>query len=296
MTTHRLDKAPSLLPLYLKAALPMVPGISRLPVIGSLVAGGGGTLPDLEFLFHDMTIDADHLAAYNRVCGLPERNEVPVGYPHILAFPMHLALMTDGRFPFPPVGLVHIANRIVQHRPIKVDEKLDIRVYATGLEPHPKGEQFAIASEVRVAGELVWEEQSVNLRREGAGGDSKRDEDRPPFQPPPGAVRWQVLEDTGRRFAAVSGDRNPIHLYAATARLFGFPRPIAHGLWGQARCLGALGDRLPEAFSIDAQFKAPMLLPATVLFTSETEKETIRFGLSDAETGKPHLVGTVEPR
>ena len=56
---------------------------------------------------------------------------------------------------------------------------------------------------------------------------------------PPGGVEWRLPGDLGRRYAAVSGDRNPIHLYALTAKAFGFPRQIAHGMWSKARCLAA---------------------------------------------------------
>jgi hypothetical protein len=63
-----------------------------------------------------------------------------------------MALLTDGDFPFSPIGIVHIGNRITRHRPIGTDERLDLRVHATKLEPHPKGQQFSIVTEVRGAG------------------------------------------------------------------------------------------------------------------------------------------------
>jgi acyl dehydratase len=104
-----------------------------------------------------------------------------------------------------------------------------------------------------------------------------------------------VPGDIGRRYGAIGGDRNPIHLYPLTARPFGYARPIGHAMWVKARCLGALQDRLPKAFVVEAQFKRPMLLPTTVDFGSAEEQDTIRFGVYDAKSGKPHLVGTVKP-
>ena len=62
----------------------------------------------------------------------------------------------------------------------------------------------------------------------------------------------------------VSGDHNPIHLHGWTAKPFGFPRAIAHGMWTKARCLAAL--RLPDAFTAEVRFKQPILLPAKVTF------------------------------
>ena len=40
-----------------------------------------------------------------------------------------------------------------------------------------------------------------------------------------------VEASTGLRYAKVSGDWNPHHLYPWTAKLLGFKSPIAHGLW-----------------------------------------------------------------
>ena len=64
---------------------------------------------------------------------------------------------------------------------------------------------------------------------------------------PTGTVEWRLPGDLGRRYAAVSGDRNPIHLYPLTAKALGFPRQIAHGMWSLARCVAALENRLPDA-------------------------------------------------
>jgi acyl dehydratase len=203
-----------------------------------------------------------------------------------------MALMTDGSFPFAPMGLVHVGNRITQHRPVLSGETLDLTVRAADLRPHPKGRLFDIVSEATVDGEVVWHDVSTMLRRGGGEGDGAPREDRPV---PAGATRWRLSGDLGRRYAAVSGDRNPIHLYGATAKAFGFPRQIAHGMWSKARCLAALQPRLPDGFSVDVEFKKPILLPATVAFGAQPGDAGIEFGLTDAKRGTPHLVGSVRP-
>jgi len=130
---RELTVEPSTLPLMAKAAAGLIPGASRLPFLG----GGGGEVPDLTLVLSDVTVDRDRLAAYDRVCGFSLRDSPPVTYPHILAFPLHLSLLTDPSFPFTPIGLVHIYNRISQHRPIAVSEALSLRVSATPAEPCP---------------------------------------------------------------------------------------------------------------------------------------------------------------
>jgi acyl dehydratase len=292
MPTRELDSSPSMLGLFSRAGLAMVPGASRLP----FVAGGGETIPSLTLALTDVQVDRDRLAAYDRVCGFALGDTLPATYPHMLAFPLHLALMTDSSFPFGAIGLVHIANSITQHRPIKAGEPLSIRVWATQLEPHPRGRQFTIHTAVTVAGELVWEAASTNLKRGGGGDDvpAKADDLDVDIGELPATATWKLPGDLGRRYGAVSGDLNPIHVHGLTARLFGFPTAIAHGMWTKARCVAALDARLPSAFTVRVAFKRPILLPATVAFAeSGSPGDGVDFGVRDAKRETPHLAGRV---
>jgi acyl dehydratase len=293
-----LQSAPGMLPLFARAGAAMIPGASKLPFVGG---GRSDEIPDLTLKLEDVRIDRDRLAAYNRVCKFPLRDQLPPTYPHILAFPLHLKLMTDGRFPFPALGLVHISNELVQYRPVRVTEELEISVRATPLEPHPRGRQFTIRSEARVGGELVWEEGSTILKRgaapeEGrAGGAEQREQSREL----PVTATWRLPGDLGRRYASVSGDMNPIHMHSLSAKAFGFPTAIAHGMWTNARCLAALHPRLPDSFSTEVRFRKPILLPATVQFgerDADGEREGIVFGVRGAGKGTPHLDGSVSFR
>src|SRR5918993_2381194 len=131
-----LDSSPSILPLYARAALPMIPGASLLP----FVPGGGGEIPDgLELELTGVRAAPAEVAAYARVCGFGLRDQLPPTYPHMLAFPLHMAVMSDRSFPFGAVGLVHVENSIVQKRPIGIGEEMTIRVSPTQLQPHSKG-------------------------------------------------------------------------------------------------------------------------------------------------------------
>ena len=78
---------------------------------------------------------------------------------------------------------------------------------------------------------------------------------------------------------------------ALTAKAFGFPRQIAHGMWTKARCLAALDGRLPDAVTVDVAFKKPVLLPGTVAFGSRREDDGYDFSLTRPKDGAPHLVG-----
>ena len=252
----------------------------------------GGELPDRTYTRSGVTVDPKHLAAYDRVCEFRLTDELPATYPHVLAFPLQVKLMTDGDFPFPLIGSVHLANRIAQTRALRLEDKLDLRVHVANLREHAKGKQFDMVSEVHVGGEPVWHDVSTYLRRGGGSGAKERSERTAPPEP---TALWRVPDDIGRRYAEVSGDRNPIHLHALSAKLFGFPKAIAHGMWTKARCLAAFEGRLPAAYTVDVRFKLPVLLPAKVGFASHAQGDGWEFGLVDARTGKPHLAGTITP-
>ena len=291
MAVRELQSSPRMLPLFARAGAAMIPGASRLPFVGG---GGGGDIPDLTLGLGGVETDRDRLAAYDRLCGFTLSDKLPPTYPHMLAFGLQLALMTDGRFPFPAIGLVHIYNRIEQHRPVHAGEKLSLRVSATPPLPHPHGTQFSLLTQARVGEELVWEEVSTNLRRgAGAGPGSSATHDVPAADDLPVSATWSLPGDLGRRYGVVSGDLNPIHVHSLSARLFGFRSAIAHGMWTKARCLAALESRLPDAFAVVAAFRKPILLPAKVDFAQSADSDGIRFGVRGSGSGAPHLDGRV---
>jgi MaoC like domain len=279
MSRLELSEPPGLTGLYRRALM------RQLPVIG----GGGEELPDAEVVLEDAVVEREHLAAYDDVCGFRLSDVAPPTYLHVLAFPLAMRLMTDGDFPFGVMGLVHIANRIDQRRAVSAGDSVELRVRVEDLRPHDRGRQFDVVAEAWRDDELVWEDRSTYLRREGGGGGKG---DREPPGPPGGGARWRVPGDVGRRYAAVSGDRNPIHLHPLTAKLFGQPAPIAHGMWLKARCLAALEGRLPEACRVDVRFKLPVRLGQEVAFLEDASRT---FEVVSARDGRPHLSGTLAP-
>jgi hypothetical protein len=292
MSARTLESSPSILPLYARAAAPMVPGASLLPFI----PGGGKEIPEIELTLPQVHADPEQVAAYARVCGFTLRDHLPPTYPHVLAFPLHMAVMADGSFPFGAVGLVHVENQIVQHRRIDLDEELTIKVKPTKLEEHPKGRTFSLQTKVKAGNRIVWESTSTMLRRGGGNGSTAKSRSGEEPDLPAGGAEWKLGGDLGRRYAAVSGDRNPIHMHAWTAKPLGFPRAIAHGMWTKARCLAALESRLPDAFQVDVRFRKPILLPGRVEFASNSQGDEIKFAVRDAKRGTPHLDGSVKPR
>lgn len=280
MATQTLTSGPSLTPLFAKAA-------------ATSALHRGGTLPDTTLVLEGQRIHSAHLAAYDRVCGLRYGDVLPATYLHLLAFPLSVRLMTERAFPFPLIGLVHVANSITVHRPARVDESFDITVTTADLRPHPAGTQFDVVASAMVAGETVWASRSTYLRRGKGSGEKKPATE---LEPQHGTVsQVRVTPDVAKKYAAVSGDRNPIHVSGLGAKAFGFPSVIAHGMWLQARTLANLEGRLPQSYRVDAAFKTPVLLPSVIAIATQATPEGRTLDVRSAKSGKPHLSGSVSP-
>ncbi len=271
--------------LMLRAALPSLPVINLLPGVRK----SGGEFTGLSVTRPPVTIERDHVDAYASVCEFPTKDTVPLPYPHLLAFPLHMAMMTDPAFPAPAIGTVHLENSITGHRPIAIGETVAVTASVGPAKPHPKGTVFEFLTVVTADGETVWETTSTYLRR-GRGDESASSGSSFPDASPSGIV-WRLPGDLGRQYAAVSGDHNPIHLYPITAKALGFPRQIAHGMWTMARCVAALENRLPGSVRVDVAFKKPVLLPGSVAFGSTPVDGGYAFSLTNPKSGAPHLAG-----
>ena len=286
------------------AQMPGVAGLYRRALAASVTRRRqhAGPLPATELVVRGVAIEREHLWRYARVCGFRLTDALPPTYPHVLAFPLALELMTRDEFPFTLIGLVHIGNTIEQLGAVDAGERLDFAVRAESLREHDRGHAVDVVTTLTVNGSVFWRGRATYLRRDGAKGGRRNQGDRrdrsdrrdPNGGPPAADALWRVGVDVGRAYAAASGDRNPIHTSTLAARAFGFPRRIAHGMWSTARCLGALEGRVPDQFTVDVLFKLPILLPATVGFSSaRAANGGWRFALHDATSGRPHLDGSL---
>ncbi len=281
-----LDSAPSMGRLFARAAL--------------TARGRGGDLPDTRLAHNGVEVDPAELAAYDRVCRFPLTDTLPATYPHMLTFPLQLALMSDRSFPLALPGLVHVRNGIELLRPIAADEALDVEVWAENFATHRSGATVDLraTATATVGGAEVWRSTSTYLARGAKAPDGAPEAD---LEVPVGDLQrvsatWRIPDDAGRRYAKVSGDVNPIHLSGLTAKAFGFKRAIAHGMWVKARVLAALSGRLPDAFIVDVAFRKPLFLPSTVTLSTAQADGGWDVAVRNATSGAEHVVGTVRPR
>jgi acyl dehydratase len=283
MVTKVLGEAPNLGALYAKAAV--------------TARGRGGDLPEDRIARHAVPVDPAHVAAYTRVCGMPLTDVLPVTYPHMLTFPLQMALMTDRSFPLALPGLVHVRNRIDVLRAIRTDEPLDLEVWAERYAHHRSGATVDLRATVSAGGTEVWRSTSTYLARgaKAPEGAPEADIDVAVGDLERPAATWRIPDDAGRRYAKVSGDVNPIHLSGLSAKAFGFKRAIAHGMWVKARVLGALSGRLPDDLSVDVSFRKPLFLPSTVTLSTAQADGGWDVAVRNATSGTEHVVGTIRP-
>ncbi|MFC4877717.1 MaoC/PaaZ C-terminal domain-containing protein [Microbulbifer halophilus] len=269
----------------------------------ALTARKSGRVPGEEselgrVLLRGRRVDVAALRTYREVCGFRTGDGLPVTYPFVLAAPLHMELLVSDAFPLPVMGLVHVRNSITRHRAIGSAETLDIDCILTGPCPSARGLEFDLHTRVSAGRELVWEGVTTMLRR-GRGSRVGRKSGagrRPSEFTPDSVIDWHIPANTGRRYARVSGDSNPIHLSALTAKPFGFRRAIAHGMWTKARSLAELECLLPDGpFRVSVDFKLPILLPGDVQFQYRREGDDIDFFVRGSAGRKPHLSGSLAP-
>ncbi|UDY22330.1 MaoC/PaaZ C-terminal domain-containing protein [Nocardioides sp. Kera G14] len=268
----------------LKAALPALPVVGSLPGI-SKTKGYDGFVFDRP----PVTVTHEMVQPFAEVCGFLPKDQVPPPYPHLLVFPLQLKALGDRAFPAPAMGMVHLDNSISHHRPIRFGETLEAQMTVGEGIPHPAGTAYRFEASVHSEGELVWEETSTYLSR----GKRNPDVEWPDtYERVPAALPvWSLPANLGRRYGAVSGDINPIHLSALSARALGFKRQIAHGYWTMARSVAALDGRLPDAVKVEASFRKPLFLPSKVAFGAQPTGEGYAFSLTKAGSDTIHLLG-----
>lgn len=259
---HELADVPSFPAVY-AAALARRPGVRR-----------SQELPELAHRVRRVRIDPQRAAAFDHLMGGVATDLVHPGVLHVLAFPVSLSLMARSDFPVPLLGLIHVGNQVLQHRPVRVGELVDVECRVRGFAPHRRGRTFEAVTTISGAdGQIVATDVSTYLttqKSDDRESGKQRSEDgsaprREPFVPPRPTGRWRLDAGTGRRYAEVSGDANPIHMSALSAKMFGFPRAIAHGMYTASRAFTEARPDLSRPLRWDVQFDAPVLLPGTVL-------------------------------
>ncbi|EAT13172.1 hypothetical protein HF888_06760 [Bermanella marisrubri] len=238
----------------------------------------------LAIRLNDNVIETQHLYKFQSFVGLQESNHIPVAYLQLLSFRLQLKLLLDKRLPFPVMGLVHLSSKMDTLKTIHHQKSIDFVSSVESIEHTDKGICTCILTQAYQNDRLVWQSFNDYLYRTP----------QPKKQPQSGhnnkngnsefvktEANWEVPANLGRRYAALTGDANPIHLCALSAKLFGFKRAIAHGM-----CMGLLAvyrcTQSENIKSLSLTFKKPVYLPNKVALKANlTDEKSQSFSLLD---------------
>lgn len=261
------------------------------------------SLPDFPIVREEESGIQVHRQQLNRfadLCGFAALEQLPVPFPHLMAMPLQLRVLNNPGLPITALGVVHIVQRIRPLQPIPLEAILDFQCSNSAPRTVAKGIELDLSTQVSMQGELAWEGLSTILFRDTKRLSEKKSPKSPLSIRPDWEVQasqtWELTESLGRQYALVSGDINPIHLHALSARLFGYNRPIIHGMYSLSRCLGLMESRYrDQPLAWQVEFKAPVKLPSTVECLIGAEADQPRFELR-SDSGKVlHLKGAGVP-
>ena len=250
-----LSSPPSMGKMYLRA-LKRRSGLAR-----------GDSIPALQ-VESPFKISSSWLESYLNICGWHRESSsgyVPLTAPQAFSAPLHMYLLTHSAFPAPTLGVVHAANQMIAYRPLSTSDELTIRSWTGETRWKSRGFEVDLHTAITAHGEESpsWLGRTTVYRSVRVTEEDSREErpaeviidgDRSPLN---------LSADLGRRYAPVAGDYNPIHLYPITAKIFGFKRPIIHGMWTVAH-LSNLGPFSLEELQVGRMsvlFKRPLSLP-----------------------------------
>lgn len=314
-----LDAIPNLVPLYAKAAAGSAkkrPNSTEIKVNELVVKG--------------VTVDADRDQDFRDVVGAPKSEQAFFGHIHALIMPIQMELMAADDFPLPMMGLVHTENTYREISPVTLGGKVDIAVKVAAFRAHRSGTEVVLESTVTssTSGATLVEEQSVYLAKgvrlkeaEGfeevqaqreaikSGAETiKREQFKVPFP----TAQWKLAGNTGRKWAKVSGDWNPIHITSVSAKALGMPAAIAHGMYTASRALAEAQVLPGQSYEFQISFGAPVVLPTTINVAlthtgdgagaahnltegSSNIGRAVNIVAWDRKKKRPHFTGSVRP-
>ena len=229
---------------------------------------------------------------------------LPPTLPCLWETALALELLSVAGVGLPRGGLIHLESEVLPLRAMYAGERFRSRVELERVEAHARGKLLVLRSRCWNSPGQLCQESVVKLLARSAAPPPPRAV--PPTAPDPeeqqswrALLEWSLPANLGRRYARVSGDYNPIHLWPWSARLMGYRRPLLHGFCIEAMVAHALIAELlggnPRALRrLQIYFRSPLFIPARVrLLVNEAGAAGHRFRLVDAgaPTRRPYAEG-----
>jgi acyl dehydratase len=191
---------------------------------------------------HVMTVEAAQIRAYAAALDdeHPAHRAGALAPPLFVVVPVSAVLLPalDGVLaPADRAAALHGAQDMRFFQPVRPGMVLRTRAAVVGVHPRRGGAAVVVKTVSRDGAGAPVAEQYISLflrRRVAAGLGEEAPAHQAPAvprgQPPVASQVYPITEDQPARYAAASGDRNPIHLDADFARSVGLPGVIVHGM------------------------------------------------------------------
>lgn len=261
------------------------------------VKGKFKTFPDLKMTWKNASTNKSQLKTYNKLIFNDDKNFLPILYPQLLAFPLHMKILAHPNFPYSSLGSFHFKNKVVQLRPILPHEIMNIEAQLLPGKLISQGIEYDIVTKVTIDNDLIWTGTATYLLRGKFGQDE---------QAPSGSLSmdsletstqldiWKLPLNLGRKFAKVSGDFNPIHLTKVSAHLFGLDSAVAHGICVLGQSISKLNLKIQRPVEIQNIFKGPLFLGNEVFLKSSNHDKEIRFDHFCGENERPCIQAKIK--
>lgn len=255
-------------------------------------------LPRLLGRMENITPDPENLSRYREVCGLKNDGKIPVLYPHVLASPVYMHLLSHKEFPIPLIGSLHLRNHIICHRPIDEREPLTLEVTTGDKRIVKQGIEFDFTILLSSHGERLWESITTWLKKGDYGAAHAQSPHADIIKPIYNGVEHAesyIPKEIGKRFARITGDYNPIHISKYAAPLFGLKRDVAHAMWVCADTIRQLPRHKKESpLRVDLAFKGPLFLDSRYLVKIKVEHNALRFDTYCGDNPRPCIQGQIQ--
>ncbi|WP_276623002.1 type I polyketide synthase [Corynebacterium flavescens] len=228
-------------------------------------------------------------AGYGKLSGLAPDVLVGKAWPAVFAVIAHGQTEQGADVVEGLLNLVHLEHSAQLHADLPREAQLEISARGTSVLDTTVGRVVEVKVEISTAGTLLAtlrERFAIQGRRgtqELAPAPAKES-----VTDKPRSFRTEVnvvAPESMQPFAAVTGDRNPIHVSAAAAALAGLPHGvIVHGMWTSALAQLAAGFDGASVAEWEATMLAPVLPGAQVDFVVERSGVDNRAGLGEVRT------------
>jgi hypothetical protein len=257
--------------------------------------------PDFSFIWRGYEISRAALATLQRFAGRDDAittDRLLLLAPHVTGFRLTMAMLMHPDWPLPIWRALQLRNRLLRSGEVKVAYPSDLIVQAIGWRVHDKGIELDVHAQLLQGEDCPWESVTTFYYRGAFKGPRLHGaDDGAPFVSPvidgsrPPVARWTVDGGSSLRFAALTGDYNPLHLLDAYARKTGFAAASAHPQRIAAQCLGHLAPTTAPPQQLDLWLKGPVYFGRTVALREARSEDGDDFALGLDGDDRPAMVG-----